>query len=81
VAGQMGNRGLVDTTTSVDVDSVDHLVSGLRVSLTQVLILVLSRRCQQQASIWGKSKTSEEGRQCLVGVEVGILHSQTTAHG
>jgi hypothetical protein len=47
VAGQMGDWGLVDTTARVDIDSIDHLVSGLRVSLSLVLVLILSGWSQQ----------------------------------
>jgi hypothetical protein len=80
VTRQVGDRGLIDATARVDIDSVDHLVGGLRVSLSLVLILVLSGWSQQQAAVRRKSESSKEGCQGLVGVKVGILHSHTTAH-
>lgn len=80
MARQVSDRGLVDTTTRVDIDRVDHLIGGLRISLSLVLVLVLSGWSQQQATVRCESKSSKEGCQGLVGVEVGTLHSHTTAH-
>lgn len=77
----MGNRRLVDTTSRVDIDCVDYFIGRLSVSLRLVLILVLSRWSQQQATIWRERESSEEGRQSFVGVEIGVLHSQATAQG
>lgn len=42
VPWEMSDWWLVDAASGVYVDSVDHLISGLRVFLPLVLILVLS---------------------------------------
>jgi hypothetical protein len=60
VAGQMGNGGLVDTASSVDIDCVDNFVSGLGLLVKLVLVLILPRGRQQQATIWSECKPSEE---------------------
>lgn len=75
----MSNWGLVDATTSVDVYRVDDLVSRLCVPLTLMLVLILARWSQEKTTIRRKGETSEKGRQGLVGVEIGVLHTQARA--
>lgn len=81
MAWQVGDGRLVDTPSGIYIDRVDHLISRLCILFGLVLILVLPRWSQEQAPIGRERESSEERSQGLVGVEVGILHSQTSADG
>lgn len=73
--GKVSYRRLVDATPRVHVDRVDHLVCG-SIAFGRVLDLILACRRHEQTSIWRESQATEERRQSLIGVEVGIPHAQ-----
>ena len=70
----MGNRRLINTAASVDVDSVDDLGCRFAVFIYMVLILVLSRWRQKQTPVRGERQSTKERSQSLIMVESGILH-------
>lgn len=75
MAWKMGDRRLVDTATGIDINGINDLVARLRILFSRVLVLILPRRCQEQAAIWGKGESPEERSQSLVGVKIGVLHA------
>lgn len=75
MAWKMGDRGLVDTATGIDINGINDLVARLRILFSRVLVLILPRGCQEQAAIWGKGESPEERSQSLVGVKIGVLHA------
>lgn len=73
---QVGNGRFVDTASRIDVDGINHLKCGL-LAICLVLHLILTGRREKKAAVWCKSQTSEERRQSLISIEVGISHSDT----
>lgn len=67
----------VDASSCVDIDSIYDLVCGLCILVCLVLVLILARWCEQQATIGGEGETSEEGSQSLVCVKACILHAKS----
>lgn len=74
----MGNWGLVDAASGVDVDGVSNFVRWLS-ALIRMLRLILAGRREQKAAIWGKSQTPEERGQRLVRVQAGVFEPKTGA--
>lgn len=72
----MSDWGFVDASSGIDIDCVDHLVGGLRVFLALVLVLVLSRRCEEKTAIGCECQSPEERSQGLICVEARVLHAQ-----
>lgn len=76
MTGEMRNGWFVDASSRIDVDSIYNVICGLRILICLVLILILARWCEQQATIGRESETTEEGSQGLVCVEASILHAK-----
>lgn len=69
----MCNWGLVQASAGVNVNRVDDVVGGFDRIVAGVGHFVLASRREQQTSIRGECEPPEEGRQCLVIVDVCIL--------
>lgn len=75
---QMCNWRLIDSPSSVNVNSVDNFIHRLGVIVqSSVLSLVLSGGREQKTTIWSESQSTKEGFQCVVGINVGISHTKS----
>lgn len=74
VTRKMCDWGLVDSTSSVDVNCVDDLIYCLCCLLQSLLLcLVLTGRCEKETSIGSEGQASKEGLQGIIGVDARIL--------
>ncbi len=73
----MRDGWFVDASSRVNIDSINDFIRGFRILVSLVLVLILTRRREQQATIGREGEASEEGRQSLVCVEACILHAES----
>ena len=74
---QMCNWRLVKSSSSVDIDSVDHIVRGFR-TINSVRCSVLASGGEQEAAVGGKRQAAKEGVQSLVEIYVRILDTNAS---
>lgn len=77
VTRQIRDWRLVETSSGVNVNSVDSVVERLTAVYTRARCLVLPSWCEQKTAVRGERKTSKEAREGLVRVYVRVAQTHS----
>ena len=78
VARQVSNRRLVESRSRVNINSVDNVVRRFgSICAKRVRGLVLTRWREEKAAVRCKCESSKEGGASFIGVNVGVLDSES----
>jgi hypothetical protein len=74
----MRDGSLIDATSCVNIDGVDHFIRRLAAFML-VLGLILAGRGKQETPIGGEGQSPEERRECLICVQNGVSEAEAIA--